>query len=121
MGLVGEVYLHRQLLRRLLVIEIEVDVAHLGVEIRELKRMVDRGQLVQPIVGLLQCKLVIEADGVVASRQKEVDVEEKRLQNQGAKELRNARARPSRALFRVHHARGCATGRCSAPRSSSLA
>ena len=82
MGLVGEVYLHRQLLRRLLVIEIEVDVVHLGVEIRELKRMVDRGQLVQPVVGLLQRKLVIEADGVVASGQKEVDVEEKRLQKQ---------------------------------------
>ena len=79
-GLVGEVDVDRELLGGLLVVEVETDVAHLGVKVGELERVVHRRELVLAVGRLLQGELVVQADGVVARRQEEVHVEEERLQ-----------------------------------------
>ena len=77
---VSELDLHRQILRRLPVVEVQPDVVHLGVEVRELQHVVHRGHLVLVVNGLLQGELVVQRDGVVVRRREVVDVEQERLE-----------------------------------------
>ena len=106
-SVVGELDLHRELLGGLAVVEVEPDIVHLGVEVRELQRVVHGRELVLLVGRLLQVELVVQADGVVAGRCKVVQVEQERLQQErhgedGEDALRQV---PDRRPMRAHEAR----------------
>ena len=55
-GIVGELNLEGEVLRRLFPIELEVHIVDLGVQIRELNDVVDFGNLILLVAGFLQLK-----------------------------------------------------------------
>ena len=85
---VGELNLHLESLGGLLEVEVEPQIAHLGIEVRELDNVVDLGQAVFGFKGgprLLEVEFAAQVDRVVPRRSEEVEIEDERLEHGGRK------------------------------------
>ena len=91
-GRVGELDLHGDVLGRLIGVEIDADVAHLGVQAGELERVIHISEQKGTLVVALELNTVVQVDGSIARRSEEVDIEDEDLQRQGDKS--NDRHRP---------------------------
>ena len=78
--IVGELDLHRDQLGRLVWIEGEPDVAHLGVEVPKLHDMIDICEHIGPVVALSQREPIGQIDGAVSRRGEVVHVEDEHLE-----------------------------------------
>ena len=84
-GRVGELDLHGDVLGRLIGVEIDADVAHLGVQAGELERVIHISEQKDTLVVALELNAVVQVDGSIARRSEEVDIEDEDLQRQGDK------------------------------------